>query len=103
LQFDWLGVLIGNDLTMRDGKVTGDPERRAKTDASLKGWKKDFKSAAGSPQLQQEVRDRVDSIIKSTYKVLLSRGRRGCFVWCADLNLRDHFKTRLALMDRKSK
>ncbi len=103
LEFDWLGVLIGNDLIMRDGKVTGDPERRAKTDASLKGWKKDFKSAAGNLQLQQGVRDRVDSIIKSTYKVLLSRGRRGCFVWCADLNLRDHFKKRLALMDRKSK
>jgi hypothetical protein len=37
LEFDWLGVLIGNDLVVKDGKVTGDPERRAKTDASLKG------------------------------------------------------------------
>lgn len=100
LEFDWLGVLIGNDLVVRGDKVTGDPERRAKTDASLKGWKKDLKNAAGNPKRQQEVMDRVDSIIKSTYKVLLSRGRRGCFVWCADPSLRDYLKTRIAMLGK---
>lgn len=42
--------------------------------------------------------DKVRAIIKSTYKVLLSRGRKGCYVWCADADLRDHLKQRLALV-----
>jgi uncharacterized protein len=102
LEFDWLGILIGNDLLFKEGLVIGDRRRRAKTDASLNGSKKALEEAAGNPQLQQELMDRVDLIIKSTYKVLLSRGRKGCFVWCADPGLRHHFKTRLAMMKRKS-
>lgn len=98
LEFDWLGVLIGADLICRDGRVIGVPEKRAKTDASLKGWKKEFKQAKGIPEKEQAVLGRVQEIIKSTYKVLLSRGRKGCFVWCADSELREYLKNRLALV-----
>lgn len=102
LEFDWLGVLIGEDLVYRDGQVLGDPEKRARTDASLKGWKKDLRAAKGSPDATKAVLDRVDLIIKNTYKVLLSRGRRGCFVWCADPALRSYLKERLNLVLRHS-
>jgi hypothetical protein len=33
-------VLIGADLRFENGKVIGDPGKRARTDSSLKGWKK---------------------------------------------------------------
>lgn len=98
LEFDWLGVLIGGDLIYRDERVKGDVSKRAKTDGSLKGWKRDLKAAEDDSVAQQVVLDRVDLIIKSTYKVLLSRGRMGCYVWCADPALRDYFKARLALV-----
>jgi len=101
LEFDWLGVLIGEDLVFRNGQVTGDPAKRARTDASLKGWKKDLKEAQGSEKATKDIHDRVDLIIKSTYKVLLSRGRQGCFVWCADPALRSHLKARLELVTRR--
>jgi len=32
--------------------------------------------------------------------VLLSRGRRGCFVWCADPSLRDYLRDRLRIASR---
>jgi DUF2075 family protein len=97
LEFDWMGVLIGDDLFYKDGKVQGDPAKRAKTDASLKGWKGEFKDAKDNPAMQKSILGRVESIIKSTYRVLLSRGRKGCYVWCKDEALRDYLKERLVL------
>ncbi len=98
IEFDWLGVLIGADLTYADGKVVGDSTMRAKNDSSLKGWKKEITDAKNDSGRKQAVLDKVQTIIKSTYKVLLSRGRMGCYVWCADVELREYLKQRLALV-----
>ena len=98
LEFDWLGVLIGPDLLYRDGKVIGDPAKRAKTDKALSGWKKQLAAAKGDAAQEAAVLARVQGIIKSTYKVLLSRGRRGCFVWCADGELREYLKGRVGVV-----
>lgn len=97
LEFDWIGVLIGDDLFYNEGKVLGDPNKRARTDKSLHGWKKDFKKAKNNPEIQNTVMGRVNHIIKSTYRVLLSRGRRGCYVWCKDKALSAYLKERVAL------
>ncbi|MDD5677885.1 MAG: DUF2075 domain-containing protein [Kiritimatiellae bacterium] len=102
IEFDWLGVLVGPDLTFRNGKVVGEPLKRAKTDASLKGWKKELADSRGDPEKMRAVLDKVQSIIKSTYKVLLSRGRKGCYVWCADKALREYLKSRLALASQQT-
>lgn len=98
VEFDWLGVLIGGDLSFADGKIVTDPTKRARSDQSLKGWIGEMEEADDDPNKQSAIRGKVDSIIKSTYKVLLSRGRKGCYVWCADAGLREHLKTRLALV-----
>jgi hypothetical protein len=97
VEFDWLGVLIGPDLSFRNEKIVGEPSKRAKTDASLNGSKREFEDAKGDPEKEQAVLGKVQAIIKSTYKVLLSRGRKGCYVWCADAALREYLKSRLAL------
>ncbi len=97
LEFDWMGVLIGDDLSYKDGAVRSDPARRAKTDASLKGWKGEFKAAKDDAAAQARIMAKVDEIIKGTYRVLLSRGRRGSFVWCKDEALREYLKKRLTL------
>ncbi len=97
LEFDWMGVLIGDDLVWRDGAVQGEPAKRARTDKSLHGWKGEFKAAEGDPAARKAIMAKVDNIIKSTYRVLLSRGRKGCYVWCKDEGLREYFKKRLAL------
>ena len=100
VEFDWLGVLIGPDLRYENGTVVGDPAKRAKTDSSLKGWKKALTEAKGDAAATARVHEKVQAIIKNTYKVLLSRGRKGCFVWCADPALRDYVRERLRLASR---
>lgn len=77
LEFDYCGVIIGRDLIYRDGKVITDARQRAKTDQSLRGCK--------DPSL-------ADRIIKNTYKTLLSRGQKGCMIYCEDRALRDYLK-----------
>ena len=35
------------------------------------------------------------AIIKNTYRVLMTRGMKGCYVYCTDAELRDYLKRRL--------
>jgi DUF2075 family protein len=46
---------------------------------------------------RQHVAAKVQYIIKSTYKVLLTRGRKGCFVWCEDPALRQYLRERVGM------
>lgn len=88
IEFDYVGVIIGKDLIYRDGKVLTDYSARARTDQSLKGIKK---LAKEDPALAYQ---RADQIIKNTYRTLLSRGQKGCFVFCCDKQLAEYFKKR---------
>ena len=38
-----------------------------------------------------------DEIIKNTYKTLMTRGMKGCYVYCTDENLSKYLKERLAI------
>lgn len=50
---------------------------------------------------KEEVAAKAQYIIKSTYKVLLTRGRRGCFVWCEDPAMRKYLRERVALVSTR--
>lgn len=90
LEFDYVGVIIGPDLSYRDGRIITDYTRRAKTDQSLKGIKK---MAKDNPEEAKKVADR---IIKNTYRTLMTRGQKGCFIFCTDPELNKYFKERLS-------
>jgi len=77
--------------------VRGEPAKRARTDKSLHGWKGELRAAKDDPAAQKAILAKVDEIIKGTYRVLLSRGRRGAYVWCKDAALREYLRGRLAL------
>ena len=77
LEFDYCGVIIGRDLIYRNGEVICDFTKRAKTDQSLRG-SKDI--------------NLFDRIIRNTYKTLLSRGQKGCFIYCEDKLLGEYIK-----------
>jgi DUF2075 family protein len=89
LEVDYIGVIIGPDLIVRDGEVYVDPSKRAKSDASIKGWKK---LLAEDPE---EGRETVKRIIKNTYRTLMTRGMRGCYIWASDEETRDYFSKML--------
>ena len=79
LEFDYVGVIIGKDLSFKNGHVVTDMKARASSDKSLVGIKK-----------KVDWQKKADSIIRNTYKVLLSRGQKGCYIYCQDSNLLKH-------------
>jgi DUF2075 family protein len=89
LELDYIGVLIGPDLVVRDGTVVTDGSRRAAGDRSIRGFKKRFREDPVQTQ------SRVDAIIKNTYRTLMTRGQRGCYVFSEDAETRAHFRQRL--------
>jgi DUF2075 family protein len=86
LEFDYVGVIVGDDMRFANGRVVTDRSKRAKTDASLKGIGLIAKE-------DPERADRVaDEIIRNTYRVLMTRGMKGCYVYCTDAALADHLR-----------
>lgn len=93
LEMDYVGVIIGPDLIVRDGKVITIPEKRAKTDSSLKGYKKNFK------ENPETARKKADTIIKNTYRTLMTRGMKGCYVYFTDKETEQYFRNRSLRVD----
>lgn len=89
LELDYVGVIIGPDLSFRDGRVVTDAARRASSDQSVKGLKKRFES---DPQGAQAL---ADLIVKNTYRTLMTRGMKGCYVYCTDAALAEHLRSRV--------
>ena len=69
----------------KNNKVTPDYTKRAKTDTSLKGIKTTKNYAIA------------DKIIRNTYKTLLSRGQKGCYIYCEDKALLKHMADMLKI------
>lgn len=85
LEVDYIGVIVGLDLIFRDGVVVTQPEKRAAYDNSIKGYKKLLKA---SPN---EGKERLDQIIKNTYRTLMTRGMKGCYVYFLDKDTGTYF------------
>jgi DUF2075 family protein len=89
LEVDYVGVIIGDDLIVRNGRVITNPKARAKTDKSISGYKKLLKV---NPDLANK---KVDGIIRNTYRTLMTRGMKGCYIFCTDLETQTYFQDRL--------
>ncbi len=89
LDFDYVGVIIGDDMRFEDGHVITDASKRASTDQSLKGIKKIQKEDP------DKARKEADEIIKNTYRTLMTRGMKGCYVYCTDPKLAEYLKKRV--------
>ena len=87
LEFDYVGVIIGNDMRYEDGHIVTDYTKRASTDFSLKGINKIAR------EYGQETANKIaDNIIKNTYRTLMTRGMKGCYVYCVDKELQEYLK-----------
>ena len=84
LEFDYVGVLIGKDLTYDK------PSGRILTNKSA--ISKDDNSSGIRGASEEDAR----RLILNTYKTLLTRGQKGCYVYCEDDALRDYLKKMLA-------
>lgn len=87
LELGYIGVIIGPDMRYENGHIVTDASKRAKTDKALNGIKK---MAKENPEEAYKTADR---IIKNTYRTLMTRGMKGCFVYCVDEGLRDYLRS----------
>ena len=95
LELDYAGVIIGPDLVVRDGKIITDVTKRASSDKSVFGYKK---MLTENPEQAKSI---ADMIIKNTYRTLMTRGSKGCYIFCTDHETQLYFKSMLSITDKK--
>ena len=81
-EFDYVGVIFGDDLVYRPRQ----------------GWigRREFSYDGGLKRGVSE--EEFTRLVKNTYRVLLSRGLKGCYVYFTDEKTRDFFESRLDRM-----
>lgn len=77
-EFDYVGVIIGKDLVY-------DPKT-----AQWVGIKEN-----NADSVVKRSKDQFVDLVKNTYRVLLTRGLKGCYVYFMDENTRNFFKSRI--------
>lgn len=80
MEFDYVGVFIGKDLYYEDGHVKTNRNAISKDDKS------------SGIRLSSTSDIDADRLIRRTYKVLLTRGLKGCYIYCEDKALGDYLK-----------
>ncbi|GHC01044.1 DUF2075 domain-containing protein [Thermomonas carbonis] len=94
LELDYVGVIIGPDFAITNGALTTNPSGRSKMDRSIRGWKTLMKrDPVGTSE-------RLDRIIRNTYRTLMTRGMKGCYVYCTDPAVADFLRQRMRTLDR---
>jgi DUF2075 family protein len=79
-EFDYIGVIFGHDLTYNFDTQSWEGHKDRSSDGVVKRSKEQF----------------VD-FLKNTYRVLLSRGLKGCYVYFMDKDTERFFKSRMEL------
>jgi DUF2075 family protein len=89
LEVDYVGVILGADLKMDGGHLVTNPQGRAKSDKSLNGY-------VGESKINPEVANaKADELIRNTYRTLMSRGMKGCYVYFVDPEVKRYFESKL--------
>lgn len=89
LEFDYVGVIIGLDIIYRDGHILVDPSKRSPDDYTIRGYKTMMKS---DPEGTKSL---IRQIIKNTYRTLMTRGMKGCYLYIMDDKLREYIESRI--------
>jgi len=84
MEFEYAGVIIGDDLLYRDGKILTDYTKHPKGAG-------EFKRPHRNKPLPEDA-GTIDKLIRNTYKVLLTRGQKGCYIYVMDAELREYLK-----------
>lgn len=90
LEVDYVGVIFGEDLIVRDGVIITDAFKRDRHDKTVFGFK-------GRRRADPVGTDRLmDEIIKNTYRTLMTRGMKGCYIYSVDPETNEYFRSKLA-------
>lgn len=86
LEFDYVGVIIGNDLRFNSN------------DKSYFADWKSYKDSAGKKGLKDDLQQ-LSTLIRNIYKTLMTRGMKGCYVYFCDKQVEEYFKERLKISE----
>ena len=89
LELEHAGVIIGEDMLARNGRIVTDHNKRARTDKSLNGI---VSLARKNPP---EAARLADKLIKNTYRTLLTRGMKSTWMYSPDEETRAYFRERI--------
>lgn len=90
LELDYVGVIVGNDLMYKDGRVVTCFREHPGRDKAMQGLRQLYKKDPASAN------KKADELIKNTYRVLLSRGMKGCYVYFCDPSMAAYARSLLA-------
>ncbi|MBK8953134.1 MAG: DUF2075 domain-containing protein [Chitinophagaceae bacterium] len=82
LEFDYTGIIVGKDLQFN-----------SKTNKYFTPWDeyKDFKGKQGLNQKPDEL----NKLVRNIYRILLTRGMKGCYVYFMDKETERYFRSRI--------
>lgn len=105
-EFDYTGVIIGDDLKYVDGRVLPDPDENTQ----FMRYDNDSKRVNGMPTSRKDRNsvkrlsrgrdsrrmDEARELVRNHYHILLTRGKKGCYIYCTDPDLRDYLCNELS-------
>lgn len=94
LELDYVGVVVGNDIRFENGQIITDVLRHPPSDQAVKGLKGKIKNKKDKAIREEGFRI-ADRIIRNTYRTLMTRGMKGCYVYFCDKALGEYFKGRI--------
>lgn len=84
LEFDYVGVIVGDDLTFDPKTLTYNTDYYAYKDTQGKRGLKD------NPQ-------ELNRLVRNIYKILMTRGMKGCYVYFTDRETESYFRKMMSL------
>lgn len=88
-EFDYVGVIIGNDMRYENNEIITDYTKHSKSDSALRGINKKLL------QNRENTLKEIDELIRNSYRVLLTRGKKGCYIYCMDKKLEEYLKNKV--------
>lgn len=89
LEVEYIGVIIGPDLIVRDGNIITRGLDHPGSDKALSGFRSILRE---SPDKANKI---ANTLIRNTYRTLMTRGMKGCYIYCTDPETRQYFKEKL--------
>lgn len=90
IEIDWVGVIIGPDLVVRNGKLRLKPQEREPLDPLLRTYRQLLRTGD-----EAEARRIGRSVVRGSYRIMLTRGLMGCYIYCTDPETREYFRDQL--------
>ena len=97
MEFEYVGLIIGNDLLYRNNQIITDYTKHP-------DGANEFKRPH-QRKINPQDKELIDQLIRNTYRVLLSRGQLGCYIYCLDKALANYLKQEIKKLniERESK